>query len=60
MSDAQTIATEASENIESLIAEMLEGDYQNNAILLGTLNSGADDIQVQLIVTREPAEFMDE
>jgi len=60
MSEAIKVAAEAPQYIESLLTEMLEGDHPDNEVLLGTLLSGKDTIQVQLKITRNPADFMDE
>ena len=60
MSDAIELTQNASEHVECLLAEMFEGNHDNNHMLLGSLNSGDDQIQVQLIVTRNTEEFLDE
>ena len=60
MSEALNVAAEAPDYIETLLVEMIEGDHQDNEILLGILLSGDESIQVQLKVTRNPADFMDE
>lgn len=58
-SDAQQVAQRATLVIESLLKEMFEAAEQNNSICLGELSSGRERIQVQLIITRNPAEFFD-
>ena len=60
MSEAQKIAAEAPDYIQTLLVEMFEGNYPDNEVLLGTLLSGKDKIQVQLKITRNPDSFMDE
>ena len=60
MSEAKAVAAEAEDYIEQLLIEMFEGKYPDNEILLGTLLSGEDRIQVQLKITRNPEDFMDE
>ncbi|PMN08332.1 hypothetical protein BCT39_14410 [Vibrio lentus] len=60
MSEALKMAAEASDYIETLIIEMLQGDHPDNEVLLGTLLSGDESIQVQLKITRNPADFLDE
>ena len=60
MSEAQAVAAEAKDYIEQLLVEMFEGNHPDNEVLLGTLLSGKDRIQVQLIITRHPENFMDE
>jgi len=60
MSEAIKMAAQAPSYIETLLVEMLEGNYPDNEVLLGTLLSGKDSIQVQLKITRNPDDFMDE
>ena len=60
MSEALKVAAEAPGYIETLLVEMLEGDYPDNEVLLGTLLSGNESIQIQLKITRKPEDFMDE
>ncbi len=60
MSEALRVAAEAPGYIETLLVEMLEGDYPDNEVLLGTLLSGNESIQIQLKITRKPEDFMDE
>lgn len=59
MSGAKEIADQAVNNIEPLIKDMLEGNYNNNEISLGVLLDGKTEIQVQLKVTRDPTEFIE-
>ncbi|MEZ8657732.1 hypothetical protein AB6D68_01320 [Vibrio cyclitrophicus] len=60
MSEAMKVAGEAPDYIETLLVEMLEGDHSDNEVLLGTLLSGDESIQVQLKITRKPTDFMDD
>ncbi|MDH5880396.1 hypothetical protein L8S15_14970 [Vibrio sp. S/42/10] len=60
MSEALKVAAEAPDYIETLLVEMLQGDHPDNEVLLGTLLSGNESIQVQLKITRNPVDFMDE
>ncbi|MFS1980806.1 hypothetical protein BCU36_017215 [Vibrio lentus] len=60
MSEALKMAAEAPDYIETLIIEMLQGDHPDNEVLLGTLLSGDESIQVQLKITRNPVDFLDE
>lgn len=60
MSGAIEVAEMAPKVILELLTDMFAGDYPNNEVLLGVLKSGNDRIQVQLKITREPTEFMDE
>lgn len=58
-SDAQQVAQRAPLVIESLLEGLFEAGETNNSICLGELSSGNEIVQVQLIVTRNPAEFFD-
>ncbi|PML06253.1 hypothetical protein [Vibrio lentus] len=60
MSEALKVAAEAPDYIETLLIEMLEGDHPDNEVLLGSLLSGDESIQVQLKITRNPEDFLDE
>lgn len=60
MSEAKIIAGEAVEYIETLIADMLEGSHPDNKVLLGELLDGITEIQVQLLVTTNKKQFIDE
>ena len=60
MSDAQIIAASGAEHVNEMITEMFAGDHDNDHMLLGTLQSGSEQVQVQLIVTRNTEEFLDE
>ncbi len=52
------VAKTACENVEQLISEMLEGNFEDNEISLGRLLCGTDEIQVQLKVTRKRSSFL--
>ncbi|MGF1905228.1 hypothetical protein [Aliivibrio salmonicida] len=60
MSEAIKAASHAKDYIEELIVEMLEGKHPNNEILLGVLELEGKPLQIQLKVTMNPSEFMDE
>ncbi|MGF1696572.1 hypothetical protein L4C54_12935 [Vibrio lamellibrachiae] len=60
MSEAIKVAAAAPSYIETLLTEMFEGDYPDNEVLLGVLLAGQSQIQVQLKITRNPEDFMDE
>lgn len=60
MSAAKEIASTAIDHIEGLLADLFESGASNNHILLGTLGADNEPIQVQLLITRDPAEFVDE
>lgn len=59
MSDAIELANTAGEHVEDLIADVLEG-RNNSRMLLGTVESGRQEIQIQLVVTKTHNEFLDE
>jgi hypothetical protein len=59
MSGAMEIAELAVDNINTLIAEMLEGDYPDNEVSLGRVLLEGKEIQIQLKVTRVQADFLD-
>lgn len=48
------------QQIKNLIAEMYMALAPDNAVLIGTTGPENQPVQVQLIVTRNPADFMDE
>lgn len=62
MGDAVDVAERAKQEIEDLLAEMFEGQWPDNKILLGTLTgeNSSEQIQVQLLLTRNHNSFMDE
>jgi hypothetical protein len=62
MSDAKEAAEKAVDWVEQLIAEMIDGDHQDNKIVLGELTnqSGSEELQIQLVVTRNKEDFIDE
>lgn len=62
MSDAKEAAEKAVDWVEQLIAEMLGGNHEDNRIVLGELSTqdGSKNIQVQLVVTRNEKDFIDE
>lgn len=60
MSDAIQITKEAPLYIEDLIAEMMREKIADNRVLLGTVLAGDEEIQIQLVVTRNTENMMDE
>lgn len=61
MSDLEKIAATAPAFIEGLVSELFADDATDNAILLGSVEDGnGPPIQVQLVVTRNPENLMDE
>ena len=59
MSGAMEIAQLAVDNINTLIAEMLEGDHPDNEVSLGRVLLEGKEIQIQLKITRVHADFLD-
>ena len=60
MREALRVAAEAPGYIETLLVEILEGNHCDNEVLLGTLLSGNESIQLQLKIPRKLEDFMDE
>lgn len=60
MREAKKIASEAPDYIETIIADMLEGSHSDNKVLLGELLDSNTEIQVQLLVTTNKKQFIDE
>jgi hypothetical protein len=60
MSGAIQVAEKAREHVEQLITDMLEGDHQDNQVSLGLLICGDEYIQVQLKITRNTCDFLDD
>jgi hypothetical protein len=57
MSGAREVAELAVDNIDSLIAEMIEGNHQDNWVSLGRVLLEGKELQVQLKVTSIKADF---
>lgn len=60
MSEAIKVAATAADVVETLITDMLAGGHADNCLLLGTLQTGATSIQVQLHVMQNESLFLDE
>lgn len=60
MSEHIKIAAQAVDYIEGLFVEIIEGDHDDNEVLLGTVLVGNKSFQIQLKVTANPDDFMDE
>lgn len=60
MSDAIQIAKTAPAHIEGLLAELFAAKAEDNRVCLGGVYSGAQYIQIQLVVTSNPAQLMDD
>lgn len=55
---AQEVAATAVDNIDSLIAEILEGDYADNEVSLGRILAGKQEMQVVLKVVAVRENFI--
>ncbi|MEH8140120.1 hypothetical protein Q7I15_05620 [Aeromonas veronii] len=60
MSDAIQIAKEAPKHVEGMLAEMFAANAEDNRVCLGGVYAGAQYIQIQLVVTSNPAQLMDD
>lgn len=60
MSDAIKIAKEAPKHIEGLLADMFAANAEDNRLCLGGVYAGQQYIQIQLVVTSNPAALLDE
>lgn len=60
MSDLRDIAKEAVYEVEDLVTDLFKQKCSDSQILLGTVGEGMERIQVQLLVTRNPKNYMDE
>ena len=60
MSDAIKIAKEAPKYVVGLLTEMFAANAEDNRVCLGGVHSGQQYIQIQLVVTSNPAALMDE
>ena len=60
MSAAIEVASRAKKEIEELLIDMFAGNHEDNEISLGLLLAGDDRIQVQLKVTRNLCDFLDD
>ena len=60
MSDAIKIARQAPKYIEELLADMFAARAEDNRVCLGGVYSGQQYIQIQLVVTCDPAALLDD
>lgn len=60
MSDAIKIVRQAPKLIEGLLADMFAANAEDNRIALGGIYSGQQYIQIQLVVTCNPAALLDD
>jgi hypothetical protein len=59
MSGASEVAALAVQNIDTLIAEMLEGNHPDNWVSLGRVLLEGKEMQIQLKVTTVASDFFD-
>lgn len=50
MTGSQEVAATAVDNVDSLVAEIIEGDYADNEVSLGRIQCGQQEMQVVLKV----------
>lgn len=60
MSDAIKIARQAPKLIEGLLADMFAAQANDNRVCLGSVWSGPQHIQIQLVVTSSPDALLDD
>ncbi|MGY6037933.1 hypothetical protein [Aeromonas sp. AE23HZ002T15] len=60
MSDAIKIARQAPKFVEGLLADMFAANAEDNRIALGGVYAGPQYIQIQLVVTCNPAVLLDD
>jgi hypothetical protein len=58
--DAIEIARRAEHAVLPLLSELFESGVESNRIGLGALYSGDQYLQVQLVITANPAELLDD
>ncbi|WP_421217969.1 hypothetical protein [Aeromonas enteropelogenes] len=60
MSDAIKIASQAPKLIEGLLADMFAAQADDNRVCMGSVQSGPQHIQIQLVVTSSPDALLDD
>ncbi|MGL6427792.1 hypothetical protein [Aeromonas hydrophila] len=60
MSDAIKIARQAPKLIEGLLADMFAARADDNRVCMGSVYSGPQHIQIQLVVTSSPDSLLDD
>ena len=60
MSELLEICENTAEQAKQLLIEMMEGNWPDNKLLLGSLQDGGTPIQVQLLITKNQNDFLDE
>ncbi|MGY3895482.1 hypothetical protein [Aeromonas enterica] len=60
MSDAIKIASQAPKLIEGMLADMFAARADDNRVCMGSVQSGPQHIQIQLVVTSRPDALLDD
>ena len=60
MTGSQEIAATAVDNVDSLVAEILEGDFADNEVSLGRILAGKQEMQIVLRVVAVRENFLDD
>lgn len=60
MSDAIKIASQAPRLIEGMLADMFAAQADDNRVCMGSVQSGPQHIQIQLVVTSQPDALLDD
>lgn len=60
MSDAIKIARQAPKLIEGMLADMFAANADDNRVCMGSVQSGPQHIQIQLVVTSSPDALLDD
>lgn len=60
MSDAIKIASQAPKLVEGMLADMFAANADDNRVCMGSVQSGPQHIQIQLVVTSRPDALLDD
>ena len=60
MSDVIKIAAQAPKLVEGMLADMFAANADDNRVCMGTVQSGPQHIQIQLVVTSRPDALLDD
>ena len=60
MTGSQQVAATAVDNVDSLVAEILEGDFADNEVSLGRILCGKQEMQIVLKVVAVRENFLDD
>lgn len=59
-SECKEIASKAPDYIEDMLFELITSTQLDNRVCLGTLIACNSEIQVQLVITRNPVDMLDD